>query len=144
MIFGQWIIIDHHTLPLLRPKRLLQESTYASQDMLLWNLAANVSTYTRILMDIWTAEKHPSVSWGHGGCSGYALSHKVMTNVYKVLQNEISPICYHWASSQRVFNFVRDEEVLSLCQWKMYNQWGPDGNFWAAGLFVSLIDSDLL
>lgn len=72
MILSQWIIIDHHTLLMLWPRRLLKEFTYASKDMLLWNLAAYVSAYTRILMDIWAVREwsiiaDPSVSWGHMG-----------------------------------------------------------------------------
>lgn len=46
-------------------------------------------------------------------------------------ESEINPICGHWAAGQHVFNCVRDVEVLSLCQWKMYHTdlWGPVGNF---------------
>lgn len=63
--------------------------------------------------------------------SFYAMSHEEMTNVYEDLQSEINPICGHWAAGQRVFNCVRDVEVLSLCQWKMHHTdlWGPVGNF---------------
>lgn len=63
--------------------------------------------------------------------SFYAMSCEEMTNVYKDLQSEINPICGHWAAGQHVFNCVRDVEVLSLCQWKMYHTdlWGPVGNF---------------
>lgn len=141
MIFGQWIIIDHHTLPMLRPKRLLQESTYASQDMLLWNLAANVSTYTRILMDIWAVRETTQCfvrSWGMQQlCIEFVTWRFTKSWKMKLIPNVTTGL------PANVFLTVRDEGVLSLCQWKMYNtdQWGPDGNFILSCGVICLSDS---